>query len=68
MQNANNVTTTTTSAVAELSSRYSAQAIAELMDRYNEYRAKFEARFGAEFDEVTFHAWFTAQVVGEGVE
>lgn len=44
------------------------ETIAEIMTRYNECRAKFETRFGAEFDENLFHAWFTEQVARDGQE
>ena len=39
-----------------------AEAIAELMNRYNEYRAKWIAAFG---NDNGFDAWFTAQVIGK---
>lgn len=38
------------------------QAIAELMAKYNECRAKWVERDGDAFSEEDFHAWFTAQV------
>lgn len=37
------------------------QAIAELIAKYNEYRAKWVERDGDAFSEENFHTWFTAQ-------
>jgi len=37
--------------------------IAELMTKYDEYKAKWIETFG-EFDEAAFRAWFTKQVLG----
>ena len=42
-----------------------AEAIREAMEKYNEYRAKWEAVNGkSEASEAAFHAWFTNQLRG----
>jgi len=41
-----------------------ADTIRELMTRYNEARAMWIEKLGAEFDEAKFHDWFTKQVTG----
>ena len=40
-----------------------AAALEELMNRYNENRAKAESELGSAFNESEFNAWFTAQVI-----
>lgn len=51
-----------------MSNTTTTRTLAELMARYNEARAKFEARFGAEFDEAKFHAWMTRQAMASTTE
>ena len=40
------------------------EAIAELMNKYNEARAMWIEKMGDKFNENEFHAWFTKQVKG----
>ena len=42
-----------------------AQALAELMSKYNEARANAEKQLGGNFNEAEFNAWFTKQVMGK---
>lgn len=39
-----------------------AAVLAELLEKYNTARNEWAAKLGDEFNEVEFHAWFTAQV------
>ena len=41
-----------------------AEAIAEMMTKYNEARAMWIEKMGDKFYENEFHAWFTKQVMG----
>jgi hypothetical protein len=40
------------------------EALRELMNRYNEARARWIKEKGENFDEAEFHAWFSEQATG----